>query len=110
MKSFILNSKTKKCVNYSFQNDNQRADQQMMNSKLRHRIEEIVKLTDSEVDFVRSYFTAKKFKKHQFLIQESNYVTNDFWEVKGLVKSFHSDMGGKEHIMQFAMEDWRVTD
>ncbi|KAF5276815.1 hypothetical protein FQR65_LT16158 [Abscondita terminalis] len=42
--------------------------------------------------------------------KESNYVTDDFWVVKGLVKAYHRDIDGKEHIMQFAMEDWWVTD
>ncbi|WP_177764914.1 Crp/Fnr family transcriptional regulator [Flavobacterium sp. I3-2] len=81
-----------------------------MNKELRQHIEKIVSLTDSEFDFVLSHFTTKQFKKHQFLVQESNYVTNDFWVVKGLVKAYHSDIDGKEHIMQFAMEDWWITD
>ncbi|ROI06716.1 Crp/Fnr family transcriptional regulator [Chryseobacterium sp. G0240] len=81
-----------------------------MSKELRNHIEKIVSLTDSEFDFVLSHFTTRKFKKHQFLIQEGNYVISDFWVVKGLVKAYHSDMDGKEHIMQFAMEDWWVTD
>lgn len=81
-----------------------------MSKELKQHIEKIVSLMDSEFDFVLSHFTTKKFKKHQFLIQENNYVTDDFWVVKGLVKAYHRDIDGKEHIMQFAMEDWWVTD
>ncbi|GGH25395.1 Crp/Fnr family transcriptional regulator [Sphingobacterium alkalisoli] len=81
-----------------------------MSKEIRQHIERIVPLTDNEFDFVLSHFTPKKFKKHQFLIQESNYVPHDFWVIKGLVKAYHSDIDGKEHIMQFAMEDWWVTD
>jgi CRP-like cAMP-binding protein len=77
---------------------------------LRQHIEKIVQLTDSEFDFVLTHFSYKKLKKHQFLIQEGDYVNNDFWVVKGLIKAYHSDADGKEHIMQFAMEDWWVTD
>ena len=81
-----------------------------MSIKLRQHIEKIVPLTDDEFELVMSFFTVKKFKKHQFLIQESNYVTHDFWVISGLVKAYHSDVDGKEHIMQFAMEDWWITD
>ncbi|WP_317041894.1 hypothetical protein [Chitinophaga costaii] len=35
-------------------------------------------LTDKEFEVVLSHFTHKKFRKHQFLVQEGNYVDNDF--------------------------------
>ncbi|MFT3947827.1 MAG: Crp/Fnr family transcriptional regulator [Agriterribacter sp.] len=81
-----------------------------MSKELRQHIDKIVSLTDSEFDFVLSHFTTKKFKKHQFLIQSGDYVTNDFWVANGLVKASQTDNKGKQHIMQFAMEDWWVTD
>lgn len=81
-----------------------------MSARLREHIGKTVALTDSEFDFLWSHFSVRKFKKHQFIVQESNYVPNDFWVAKGLVKAYHSDPDGKEHIMQFAMEDWWITD
>ncbi len=59
---------------------------------------------------ILSHFTTKKLKKHQFIIQENDYVQNDFYVVSGLLKASHVDKEGKEYIMQFAMEDWWVTD
>ena len=50
------------------------------------------------------------YKKHQFLIQEGDNVTNDYFVVKGLLKAYHIDKEGKEYIMQFAMEDWWISD
>jgi CRP-like cAMP-binding protein len=81
-----------------------------MSKELRKHIEKISPLTDAEYDYILSHFVIKKFKKHQFLVQEGDYVLNDFWVLKGLLKAYHSDADGKEHIMQFAMEDWWVTD
>lgn len=78
--------------------------------KLRKHIEEIVLLTDEEFEYVKMHFTVLTFKKHQFLIQEGQEVNNDFWVVKGLVKAYSNSSEGKEHIMQFAAEDWWVTD
>jgi CRP-like cAMP-binding protein len=78
--------------------------------ELRQHFEKITPLTDQEFDYILSHFTAKKLKKHQFLIQEGDSVTNDYFVTKGLLKAYHIDQEGKEHIIQFAMEDWWVTD
>jgi CRP-like cAMP-binding protein len=81
-----------------------------MSLELRQHIEKIVPLTDDEFAFVRSHFASKKFLKHQFLIQEGNHVEHDFFVVNGLLKSFHMDEDGKEHILQFAMKESWITD
>ncbi|MHA3786906.1 Crp/Fnr family transcriptional regulator [Flavobacterium hauense] len=81
-----------------------------MSIKLREHIEKIVSLTDDEFAFVMSHFTSKKFKKHQFLIQEGEPVPYSYFVVSGLIKLVHADTSGKEHIVSFAMEDWWESD
>ncbi len=81
-----------------------------MSIALRQHFEKITPLTDQEFEYILSHFTIKKLKKHQFLIQEGDNVINDYFVVKGLLKAYHVDKEGKEYIMQFAMEDWWVTD
>lgn len=81
-----------------------------MSLELRRHIDTVVQLTDSEFDFVLSHFARRKLKKHQFLVQANDYVTNDYWVIKGLIKAYHSDIDGRDHIIQFAMEDWWITD
>lgn len=81
-----------------------------MSTALRQHFEKITPLTDQEFDYLLSHFTTKKLKKHQYLIQEGDTVTNDYFVVKGLLKASHIDKEGKEYIMQFAMEDWWITD
>lgn len=81
-----------------------------MGIELRRHFEKLIPLTDQEFDYVLSHFTTKKLKKHQFLIQEGDNVINDYFVVKGLLKAYHVDRTGKEHIMQFAMEDWWISD
>lgn len=46
--------------------------------KLRQHIEQIVALTDTEFEFILSHFTIKKLKKHQYLVQEGEFVHSDF--------------------------------
>lgn len=81
-----------------------------MHDKLRAHIEKIVPLSDEEFAFLRTHFTVKKFKKHQFLIQEGEPVKYFYFVISGLLKLVYTDDTGKEHIVSFAMEDWWESD
>jgi CRP-like cAMP-binding protein len=81
-----------------------------MSAALKAHIDQIIPLTDDEFSFVLSHFTPKKFKKHQYLVQAGDIVANDHFVVKGLLKSSKVDENGKEHILQFAMEGWWISD
>ncbi|MBT1706516.1 Crp/Fnr family transcriptional regulator [Chryseosolibacter indicus] len=81
-----------------------------MSPQLRQHFEKITPLSDQEFEYISTHFVAKKFKKHQFLVQEGVPVPNDFFVIKGLVKASFTNDENKEHILQFAMEDWWVCD
>ncbi|WEK70451.1 MAG: Crp/Fnr family transcriptional regulator [Candidatus Chryseobacterium colombiense] len=76
----------------------------------RQHIEKITPLKDEEFDYIFSMFSIKKLRKHQFLVQEDDEVANDYWVINGLLKAYHINKGGKMHILQFAMEDWWISD
>ena len=77
---------------------------------LRSHIEKIVPLSDEEFALVASYFVERSLKKHQFLVRENALIPYEYWVVSGLLKVSQIDSSGKEHILQFAMEDWWVSD
>jgi CRP-like cAMP-binding protein len=81
-----------------------------MEGILRRQIEKIVELTDEEFSFVLTHFTYRAYKKHQYIVQANNPAPNDHFVAKGLLKSFYIDDSGKTHILQFAMEDWWISD
>ncbi len=81
-----------------------------MSDILRQQIAKIISITDAEFDYVLSHFVYKKFKKHQFVIQEGESVPNDYFILNGCLKSYFTDHNGKEHILQFGMQDWWITD
>jgi CRP-like cAMP-binding protein len=81
-----------------------------MGSVLRQHIEKIIPLTDAEFEYISSHFTTRKFKKHQFVIQEGDGVPNDFFVLDGCLKSYFTDLNGKLHILQFGMQEWWITD
>ncbi|WP_018620218.1 Crp/Fnr family transcriptional regulator [Spirosoma luteum] len=81
-----------------------------MEDVLRNQLEKIVPLTDEEFLFVLTHFTARTFRKHQYVVQAGDPAPNDHFVAKGLLKSFYIDDVGKTHILQFAMEDWWISD
>jgi CRP-like cAMP-binding protein len=81
-----------------------------MSDILRAQIEKIVPITDSEFAYVLSHFKSKKFKKHQFVVQVGQPVENDFFILNGCLKSYLTDANGKDHIIQFGLTDWWITD
>ncbi|MCK8520502.1 Crp/Fnr family transcriptional regulator [Aquimarina sp. D1M17] len=81
-----------------------------MKHPLREHIEEIIPLTDEEFDVILSYFQHIKKRKHQYIVQEGEIVDKEYWIIKGCLKSYFLDEDGKEHIIQFGMENWWITD
>lgn len=81
-----------------------------MNQQLRSHIEKVVPLTDEEFAFVAKHFLPKRYKKHQFLVQQGEFVHFNYYVVSGLTKLVYLDETGKEHILAFAMEDWWDND
>src|SRR6185503_995000 len=81
-----------------------------MADMLRRQIEEIVSLTDEEFDLVLAHFQHRRFKKHQIIIHEGDPVLYEYFVINGLMRVSRVDSDGKEHIVQFAMEDSWITD
>ncbi|WP_109830626.1 Crp/Fnr family transcriptional regulator [Reichenbachiella versicolor] len=77
---------------------------------LKIHIDEIVPLTDEEFEYVLTHFSTVKKRKYQFVVQEGEKIDKEFWVIKGCLKAYFFDDNGKEHILQFAMENWWVTD
>ena len=51
-----------------------------MSLELRKHFEELIPLTDEEFATLASYFNLRKLKKHQYLIQENEPITNIYFE------------------------------
>ncbi|SKC77798.1 Crp/Fnr family transcriptional regulator [Ohtaekwangia koreensis] len=82
-----------------------------MSLLLKKHIREIIPaLSDQEFEYVMRHFVPVKRQKHQFLIQADDEVKSNYWVVKGCLKLYCLDDDGKEHILQFAMENWWVSD
>ena len=69
-----------------------------------------VHLTADEVEILKSLFVHKKFRKHQYILQEGEVSMYDNFIVKGLSRTYRVDDKGQEHILRFTPEDWWTGD
>lgn len=73
-------------------------------------IAEKVKLSEAEQHDVKSFFSPKKLRKKQYLLQEGNVCQYMAFVENGLLRSYNVDEKGLEHMIQFAWEGWWITD
>ncbi|HEY9047204.1 MAG TPA: Crp/Fnr family transcriptional regulator [Ohtaekwangia sp.] len=78
--------------------------------EFRRHLERFIKINDEEFEQILAYFTYKKLKKHEILIQTGDKVKYTYWTRKGLLISTFIDHDGGEHIIQFANENCWITD
>ena len=78
--------------------------------KLRKHIEEITPLSDEEFAYIQTFFTARRVKKHQYLVQEGEPANFEYLIMSGIFRMFYLDTEGKEYIVQFAGENWWMAD
>jgi len=69
-----------------------------------------VSLTEEEKHLIQTFFTPKKLRKKQYLVQEGDPCKYTAFVNKGILRSYTVDEKGIEHIVQFALEDWWIAD
>ncbi len=73
-------------------------------------INQRVHLSPREQDEIVPFFIQKKLKKRQYLLQQDDVAKYVSFVSKGLLRLWASDDKGNEHIVQFALEGWWITD
>jgi CRP-like cAMP-binding protein len=73
------------------------------------KFKEKVPLTAEEEEHIKSYLTPKKLRKKQYLLQEGDVCKMMAFVEKGILREYLVDDGG-EHIIQFALEGWTISD
>jgi len=77
---------------------------------LREHIQKRIDLTDEEFSRSTAFFTPRRIKRRRFLLQEGDICRALAFVNKGCLRSYTVDPDGKEHIVQFAIEDWWISD
>lgn len=69
-----------------------------------------VNLATEEIEILKSLFTYKKFRKHQYILQEGEVATHDNFIIKGFSRTYRVDDKGQEHVLRFTPEEWWTGD
>jgi CRP-like cAMP-binding protein len=73
-------------------------------------LNEKISFTQEEQDIIRNYLTPKKIRKRQYLLQEGDVCKVIAFVEKGALRAYSVDEKGNEHIIQFALEGWTISD
>lgn len=77
---------------------------------LLQKFEEKIQLTEEEKELSKTFFTPKKLRKKQYLLQEGDPCKYVAFVETGMLRLYSVDDKGTEHIMQFAFEGWWIAD
>ena len=74
------------------------------------KLNEKVGFTTEEQVIIKTYLTPKKLRKKQYLLQEEDVCKVIAFVEKGALRAYTVDEKGAEHIIQFALEGWTISD
>jgi CRP/FNR family transcriptional regulator, anaerobic regulatory protein len=72
--------------------------------------EKFLPLNEEEKSFVEEVFKERNIKRRQFILQEGDICVFNSFVVEGCFKMYMVDDNGKEHNLQFAVENWWIGD
>lgn len=70
----------------------------------------ILPLNDEEKSIIEAIYTERRVKRRQFILQEGQVCNHSTFVVEGCFKMYMIDPQGKEHNLQFAIENYWVGD
>ena len=73
-------------------------------------LEKILPLDQEEKFIVEQAFNERKVKRKHFILQKGDICKHHTFVVEGCFRMYMLDEKGKEHNLQFAIEDWWITD
>jgi CRP-like cAMP-binding protein len=81
-----------------------------MHELLLRSINEKIHLTPAEETRLKEFFIPKKVRKKQYILNAGDVCQYITFVEKGLLRSFTVDDDGNEHVVQFAVEGWWISD
>lgn len=82
-----------------------------MNTKpLIDYFEKLLPLNEEEESMVGDIYKERRIKRKSFLLQEGDVCNHNTFVVEGCFRTYLVDEKGKEHNLQFAVENWWIGD
>lgn len=80
------------------------------NGPLLEYISKYIQLTQVEKEEFVSILTRTCVQRRSYLVQPGDTVNHIYYVLNGCMKAYYQDELGNKHILQFAVEDWWITD
>lgn len=81
-----------------------------MSRELIQHIRQFTQLTDDQADFIAASITERKVLKKELLLIAGDVCKANHFVVSGCLRMFFTDEQGNERTIQFAIENWWMTD
>lgn len=82
----------------------------MQAAPLLAHIHQMLPLNTAEEEALRQSITLKKLRRKQYLLQEGDICKHYNFVLTGCLRMYYVDEKGIEHILQFATENWWISD
>jgi CRP-like cAMP-binding protein len=69
-----------------------------------------IDLDAREVEYLKSVVQFRKLRRRQYLVQAGDVCKFDTFVAKGCLRAYYVDNDGNDHLLQFAPEDWWISD
>ncbi|PZW42563.1 CRP-like cAMP-binding protein [Mesonia algae] len=79
-------------------------------SKIISHVEKIISLSDKEKEEFLSILQHLSLKKKTLLIRPGEKVEHEYYILKGSLIAYYLDQNDNQHIIQFSIEDWWISD
>ena len=81
-----------------------------MKSRFKEYIQQHIEISEEQFELLASEVYTQTFKKGSMVLAQHTIDTTTYFVTKGLLRSYSIDQAGKEHIIQFAPENWWIGD
>lgn len=69
-----------------------------------------ISFSKKEMNLIESKLKKLKFKKGTTILKADDKVNNQYYVYNGCLRTYFIDKSGKEHTLQFAINDWWISD
>ncbi|WP_339652223.1 Crp/Fnr family transcriptional regulator [uncultured Maribacter sp.] len=81
-----------------------------MKSPVETHIKKYISVTESEINLFQSLLTELTVKAKKYLVKPGIQLKHCYFVNKGCLKAYYLDKKGNKHVIQFAIENWWVSD
>ncbi len=78
--------------------------------EIKNHIRRFVNISDKELNAFTKELELQEVKNKEFLLKEGTHSLHHYFVVKGCLRSFFINKKGVEKIVNFAIEDWWISD